>query len=241
MKSNNNNEVITHLAMPERQIPVLIDSDRSKAEGFVPSSLWSNASLTGVMRLQPKAVIDALKNPEQRQRFQREHGTVWNELLDLLALLERMNAGDYSPIIKTSESDVAERIEGDVLHITVKSTITGKSLAFAISEAFTKGLSKVRFVVWWSVIAHKFIPGLYCRDTMTAIYASVLSAMGTPGGVGVCQKCKTPFIRSRSKQLYCSHKCQVAAGMRRYRKNLERAAKSKSRTTTKSKKRAGRK
>jgi hypothetical protein len=232
--------------MPERQLPVLIDAKphfllgSGKAEGFVPS-IVSGAALTGVRRVQPKSIMDALKNPDQRQQLQKEHGAAWNETLELLALVERVNAGDYSPVIKAGESDVSVRREGNVVRFSGTFNITGKSLRFAISEAFTKGLGKARFVVWWSTIGNKFVPGLYCPDTMTALYASVLSALGIPGGIGVCQKCKTPFIRSRSKQQYCSHKCQVAAGMKRYRKNLEWAAKAKSKTTAKNKKRTGRK
>ena len=33
-----------------------------------------------------------------------------------------------------------------------------KSVAFALSEAFTKGLSKTRFVVWWSEVADEVCP-----------------------------------------------------------------------------------
>jgi hypothetical protein len=247
MRSNNNHETITHLAMPERQLPVLIDARANsllapgKAEGFVPSIAWGAAPSTGVRRVQPKSIMDALKHSAQREQFQTEHGAAWSELLDLLALVERVNAGDFSPVIKVTESDVSVRREGNVVRASGESNISGKSLRFAISEAFTKGLGKARFVVWWSTVANKFVPGLYCSDTMTALYASVLSALGTPGGVGVCQKCKTPFVRSRSKQLYCGHKCQVAAGMQRYRRNLEKAAKSKLKSPTKSKKRTGRK
>jgi len=35
-----------------------------------------------------------------------------------------------------------------------------KTAALALSEAFTAGLSKTRFVVWWSDVAMKFVPGL---------------------------------------------------------------------------------
>jgi hypothetical protein len=38
MRSNNINKTITHLAMPERQIPVLIDATPEKSEGFVTSA-----------------------------------------------------------------------------------------------------------------------------------------------------------------------------------------------------------
>ena len=292
--------------MPERQAPILIDAKHASqvflppgnAEGYV--SLDADAPAIEVRRVQPKSIIDALKNHKQRQQFQKEYGTAWNGLLELLALVERMNAGDWSPIIAVdaadamkqlsalldlspagwfveedqtrilslrSASDNKQRLTIDIgelsispigepqvhkpasrLHPvatgggkttegTISASAVVKTAALAFSEAFTKGMSKARFVVWWYAVTKRFVTGLYCPDTMTALYASVLSAIGTSGGIGVCQnqKCRTPFIRSRSKQLYCSHRCQVAAGMKRYRENLEKVAKPKSKTTTKNK------
>ena len=115
-----------------------------------------------------------------------------------------------------------------------------KSAAFALSEAFTAGLSKTRFVVWWSDVGRKFVPGLYCPDIVTALYALAMWSSGTAGGWVICQRCTKDYPRRRAKQLYCSHKCQVAAGMKRYRENLEKKAKSKSKATTKSKQSKGR-
>jgi hypothetical protein len=112
-----------------------------------------------------------------------------------------------------------------------------KTVPFAISELFTAGLSKTRFVVWWSDVGKKLVPGLYCPDILTALYALAMWSSGTAGGWAICQRCNKDYPRSRAKQLYCSHKCQVAAAMKRYRKNLEMAAKSKSTTRAKSKKR----
>ena len=80
-------------------------------------------------------------------------------------------------------------------------------------------------------------PGLFCPDIMTALYALALSGLGTPGGIAVCQRCKSPFIRSKGVQLYCAHRCQVAAGMQRYRTNLKRQADEKSKATSKRRKR----
>jgi hypothetical protein len=98
-------------------------------------------------------------------------------------------------------------------------TISGewKTVAFALSEAFTKGLSKTRFVVWWHKAAERFVPGLFCPDIVTALYALALWSTGTAGGWAICQKCRKDFARKRAKQLYCSPQCQTAAGMSRMR------------------------
>lgn len=215
MRSNNHNEAITHMAMPEREIPVLIDSEPGKHEGFVPSIVWSDKPMTAVRRVPPQLVEKALADPQQR------------ELNELLALLERVNAGDHSPIIESSNHQVTHQRIGKKATDHIEFTVTGKSLRFAITEAFTKGLSKVKFVIWWSTVANKFVPGLYCPDLATAIYASYLSKIGTRGGIGICQRCRASFPRSRKNQRYCSHKCQVAAAMRRYRQEPKKGARPK--------------
>ncbi len=298
MGSHNHNKAITHLAMPERQIPVLIDSSPDKAEGYVSSMTWSGVPVSSVRRLMP-AIVEDLRSPRRRKEIEKDYGAIdeaeWRRLLEMLALLNRLNAGDWSPIISTNSEKLAEQlfakmkrlnpdsrwwidnykpgtgkfsfrsISGDkrtlfsleidlgkptfksiadspaqgesrlkpvaklndrIMDGTIKRSAEKsifdfggiyKNATFALSEAFTAGMSKARFVIWWSAIAKKFVPGLYCPDIMTALYALVLSSAGTPGGVGVCEKCQTPFIRSRADQIYCKPKCQAAAGMKRYR------------------------
>jgi hypothetical protein len=114
-----------------------------------------------------------------------------------------------------------------------------KEAAFALSEAFTAGLSKTRFVVWWHDAAKKLVPGLYCPDIVTALYALAMWSSGTAGGWAICQKCGNDYPRSRAKQRYCSHKCQVAAAMQRMRDKAKRTAQTE--TKPEPKKRTGRK
>ena len=87
MGSNNNHEAITHLAMPVRQIPVLIDSSPEKAEGFVPSIIWSDKPVTSVRRLLP-SFVEGLESPRKRKEIEKEHGVIdsveWNRLRELL-------------------------------------------------------------------------------------------------------------------------------------------------------------
>jgi hypothetical protein len=260
--------------------------------------------------------VKDLESPRRRKEIEKEHGAIgageWNRLRELLAFIDRLNAGDWSPIVTTNveegsydnlaqaiqalnpggwlvdenESDAKilayksasgdgkrlkikigelsefslipvedtqpssepvvrpkavsrHKVGGADSGITVSAEVT--TAAFALAEAFTAGLSKTRFVVWWTDVGRKLVPGLYCSDILTALYASVLSTVGTPGGLAVCQRCGEHFIRSRAKQLYCNHKCQVAAAMKRHRGNLKRKAESASKAPTKTKKRTGRK
>lgn len=308
MRSNNNHETITHLAMPERQIPILIGAGSGRAEGFMPSTARSGELVTRVRRV-PPSLVEGLENPGRRKEIEKEHGAInareWNRLLELLALIDRLNAGDRSPIVKTNAKEaldplvqalqelspggwLVEGIERGSSEMKLRSAsgkmrgrisighlepigtaflkaptrarsgtgrkhrsanlsfsvhAEGKTAAFALSEAFTEGLSKTRFVIWWADLPKKLVPGLYCPDIVTALYASVLSTIGTPGGVGVCQRseCGAVFPRTRAKQLYCNHKCQVAAAMKRHRDNLKLKAEAASNAPTKTKKRRGRK
>jgi len=297
MKTHNHNGAITHLAMPERQIPVLIEANEKQAEGFVPSSTWSRKRHTNVRRLLP-SFVDGLRRPGKRREIESEYGKIgaeeWNRLRELLRLIDRINAGDWSPIMtpdvtevlgkalehvpalldrispagwlmEDAQNDREIRIKsasGDVhgqITFNVKPTIPSKPLmqaatsdrsrhdtpsvmfdsasrngetvmqwsgtisgewktvAFALSEAFTEGLSKTRFVVWWHKAAERFVPGLFCPDIVTALYALAMWSTGTTGGWAICQKCRKDFARNRAKQLYCSTQCQAAAAMSRLR------------------------
>jgi hypothetical protein len=292
MRTHNRNLTITHLAMPERQIPVLIDAGPKEAEGFVPSITWSDKRQTGVRRLLP-SFVDGLRNPSRHREIEQGYGAIskaeWNRLSELFKLIDRINAGDWSPIVTTDAEEVLSGLpailnelspegwfmesEPDTGEIRFKSVsgnvrssfsykieqvpehpsipadvstkperrtaspnfsaskrdgqtvmqwsgeISGecKTAAFALSEAFTAGLSKTRFVVWWSELSKKFVPGLYCPDIVTALYALAMWSSGTAGGWAICQKCSKDFARKRAKQLYCSARCQTAAGMNRLR------------------------
>jgi hypothetical protein len=316
MRSNNHNEAITNLAVPERRIPVLIESSAERAEGFVPSIVWSGKPVTPIQRLQP-SFIDGMGSPGKRREIEKEYGAIsaveWNRLRNLLDLKDRMNAGDRSPIVtsnakealahwpalldklspggwsieedkagvrtyRSASGDVQARIsfssaieiepwqaslkapvvgtlkaapriypaskrDRKILDMTAEISAAYKPISFALSEAFTAGLSKTRFVVWWFIAAKKFVPGLYCPDIVTALYALAMWSSGTPGGWAICQnrKCGKDYPRSRTKQRYCSHKCQVAAAMRRMRDKKKRAAAAEAKLAPKTKKRTGRK
>jgi len=260
MRSNNHNEAITHLAMPERSIPVLIDSSRQRADGFMPSMAFAERG-TGepvfpVRRF--RVSLDVLSDSHGRSRFDKEFGPLdfdgWNGLLRLLDLLGRWEAGDRRQEVDADSEEIARELEeacpGEfAIHVRKlppgvrrRTRSFGMNASLAITAKFTAGLSEARFVIWEDKLTGKFVPGLYCPNIQTALYASVLYGLGVPGGLAICRnpKCRLPFIRSRGEtQSYCSHKCQVAAGMKRYRDRLASRTKSKSKAPHKN--RTGRK
>lgn len=314
MRSNNDNKAITNLALPEQRIPVLIASGPEKAEGFVPSIVWSDKPVTSIRTLQP-SFVEGLKKPGKRGEIEKEHGTItaieWNRLHELLDLKDRLNAGDWSPVVNLNAKELdplpalLDRLSPRGWIIEDDKTDTGKrtyrsasddvrasfsveigrkkplstsgiagasgrkavppvvsdlgrsgkveewkgeisaevkTAILALSEAFTAGLSKTRFVVWWSEVGKKFVPGLYCPDIVTALYALVMWSSGTAGGWAICQnpRCKKKdYLRSRVKQRYCTHKCQVAAAMQRFRDKAKRTAQAEAKPEPKTKKRTG--
>jgi hypothetical protein len=265
-KINNVNETITHLALPERQIPVLIRDGSGNPEGSVPA-MDAGKPPIGVRRLLP-SIVHVLATPQGRGEIEKQHGHIseaeWHELLELLSLIGRVNSGKTSPVtlsngdamrglptlldrlspsgwvpFKDKSGKLKFRpargrgplleLDGPIPHgqttqdrkekgVIRTVVVTRKTLPFALSEAFTRGMRKTRFVVWWSNVARRLAPGLYCPDFVTALYALAMWSIGTAGGWAVCQRCKKNYLRSRAQQVYCSHKCQAAAGMQRYRK-----------------------
>jgi hypothetical protein len=243
MRSDNRNETITHLGMPQRRIPVLTPVPSGGVDGFVSFKPWDYERGGNVRRVSPE-ILAALRDPAQRKRVEQQYGRIeerdWSRLLELLGLIERLAAGDWTPVYKHLGSTHKSVRNGNTIKVEISSSGSAKSAVFALTEAFTEGLSRSRFVVWWAEREQKFAPGIYCEDIVTALYALVLSAVGQPGGIGICRHCEQPFPRSRSKQRYCSYRCQAAAGMRRYRLKLKKAAKSKSRFSGKPNKRPSR-
>ena len=106
MKSPDPIEPLSMLEMPNRRIPVLIDSTLEKSEGFLTSGFWNVEAKPTVRRL-PLSFVKNLKNPERRKEIEREYGEIeeneWTRLSELDALIDRLKAGDCSPIIKSKE------------------------------------------------------------------------------------------------------------------------------------------
>jgi hypothetical protein len=226
---DNPNEAITNIAMPERRIPVLVRSASGKRDGLVhvlfyppPTHSIDIFGPADVRRI-PQTALKMFVDPEQRKTFEKKYGPIheswYKKLLYLLKL-----------------ADVIGRREKGLRQCVAEGLGTGYIRERAIrdpmrelGEQLNMGIYKALFVIWWAEHEKKFAPGLYCPDMPTALYALALSAIGEAGAVGVCRHCGKPFIRSRGKQSYCNHKCQVAAGMVRYRKRLAKGRTKKSR------------
>ncbi|MGA3319134.1 MAG: hypothetical protein ABSC64_22180 [Candidatus Korobacteraceae bacterium] len=80
---------------------------------------------------------------------------------------------------------------------------------------FNNAVLKTRFVIWWPNNG-SLQPAVYCEDRETASMVFLLQ-----GRVRACveDKCRTLFVPNRSKQMYCSLRCNNRARQRRKRGN----------------------
>jgi hypothetical protein len=92
-------------------------------------------------------------------------------------------------------------------------------------------IAKVRPVVWWDRREQQIAPGLYCRDTTTALFCQLVATLDTPQGWAVCARptCGKPFIRSRRTQQYCSLRCGAAGRMAHMRQRKAQALRTRKR------------
>jgi hypothetical protein len=222
MRSHNPNEAITNLSIPERSIPVLLECKPKQRDGFTSLSDVSPEG-TSVRRVSSSALkmfLDERSKSEFEKRFgsipSREcEGLVY--VLGLADAINRRDARSLRRVVRDYVKDIDQQVS---MWWEVR-----KSPLSELHNNLNRGIHRVRFVVWWAERERRLAPGLLCGDVATALFTLVLSKIGQPGGLGVCQRsqCRKPFIRLRSapKQRFCSYTCQAAAGMARYRKRLK--------------------
>src|SRR5271155_3329435 len=96
MRSHNHNETITHLAMPERRIPVLMECPKSIRDGFTVLRDISPSSLN--VRRVPENSLELFVDPKQRESFEQSYGAVTERdrqtLLYLLGLADAVTKRD---------------------------------------------------------------------------------------------------------------------------------------------------
>ena len=214
----NSNGAITNLAMPERAIPVLVACRPSKRDGF---AALSDVSPVGVSVLRvPQAALRSFVNPKDRKLFESKYGPVAErerqQLLYLLGLAEALSRRDTRAMHEVVRRYVADPEYNDIVWDEIR-----KSPLYELQRLMNRGLRRTRFVVWWAERERRFAPGLMAPDAAGVLGALLLSSIGQPGGLGVCQRpqCRKPFIRvgGGSKQRYCDPRCRAAAGMARFR------------------------
>ena len=225
----NVNEAITHLAMPERRIPVLMRSTQQKRQGVIhvlfypPPSDGISIFVPANVRIVPITALEMFVTPWRGEEFEKAFGPVdeaWHKKLIYLFKLAEAIGGDGWELKKCIEEGLAgKHIRERALSDPIRE----------LGEQFNMGIYTTVNVIWWAEHEKRFAPGLFCPDMPTALYALALTRIGEPGGLSVCLRCGKPFLRSRGtgKQSYCNYRCRSAAAMVRYRKRQVRRKKTK--------------
>ena len=206
--------------MPERVIPVLLECEKSKRDGFAALSDVSPAGVS--VRRIPGTALRSFLNPKDRKLVESKYGPVpereRQQLLYLLGLAEALSRRDARAM-----RDAVHRYASDPEYDAIFWARVRESPLYELQRLMNRGIRRTRFVVWWSERERRFATGLLAQDSAGALAALVLANVGQPGGLGVCERCREPFIRVRrgSKQRYCSYRCQAAAGMARFRARVK--------------------
>ena len=223
-RSTNHHEGITQLSM-DCALPVLIDSPEKNREGMVPhhGRLLGPLSWDTPIRTMPESALLTFVDPKQRRNFEAKFGVIPDKqrtrILYLLGLANAIHTKNLDALSRT----VISFEKGIGLKEGVMNQGRLRPLR-ELGEQLNVCVRDTVFVIWWSDIEKRFVPGLYCKNLFTALGALALAKIGRPGGLSTCQRpqCGRVFIRSRGKQDYCSPQCQAAAAMTRYRAKVNK-------------------
>jgi ribosomal protein L24E len=189
---------------PSGSVPVLLQCGLHKADGTA-SFKAGFAGLVPV-RVVGDAAVDLFA--ENGPAFQAEYGSIPDKqsvrLLGLLQLAGALKSGDevekkaaYNRLATDPEPLVRE------LHLEELKKYPHRVLARDVSA----GTRKVQFVLWYTR-ENEMVPGLYCEDSISALYALVLARIAGGRGLGACLNCGTVLRRKRKTRKFCSNKCR---------------------------------
>ncbi len=239
MRSNNHNEPITTIrGLPGAAIPVLVSAPARQRDGRsvfpCPKVVHGRERLVlqqRDVRIVPGQSLELFIDPRKRQDFEKEFGPVpekdRKELLYLLGLAGAVSEckQDLQRGLSALFEAVWARSGGEPdLHFHLYAEAR-QTPAYALCKIMNRGIQQSQFIVWWVERERRLAPGLYCEDVSSALFALALIGRGRPGSLCVCLRCGAPFFARRGKQAYCSHRCQTAAAMMRYRANKKQREK----------------
>ena len=189
---------------PSGSVPVLLQCGLDKADGT--ASFERGFAAVQPVRVIGDEAIDLFV--ENGPAFQAEYGSIRDQqslkLLGLLQLAGALKSGDdvekkaaYARLATYSDSPIRE------LHLAVLKNFPHPALAREVSA----GTHRVRFVLWYTR-KNELLPGLYCTDPVSALYALALARIAGGRGLGACLNCGFVLSRKRKTRKFCSNKCR---------------------------------
>lgn len=140
-------------------------------------------------------------------RFQQEYGRISDaESSRLLGLLQLAKASEPGENAASREAHL--RLVNDSNPLVRKlQTILLKSPQQHLAREMSKVSQRVRLVLWYTP-QRQLLPGLYCPDALSALYALAVTRIATGHSFGACLACGKPLIRWRTTKKTCSNKCK---------------------------------
>ncbi len=178
--------------------------------------------------------LTAMKRPPRRLRAPVSLAALRGVLAQCLPTINSSHGMPSPAAISTAFAKMVGTLKAGIPGMEISQQSKAERLAWCkrmyeegqqfLCASMNRGLEQARFVIWWMELQGKLAPGLYCQDAASALFALASLRLGSPGGLGVCIRCSSPFLTRRGKQAYCSYRCQTQAAMARYRERKKRQA-----------------
>lgn len=185
-------------------VPVLLQCGLRKADGT--ASFERGFAAVQPVRVIGDAAIDLFV--ENGPAFKAEYGSIPDQqsvkLLGLLQLAGALKSGEE--VEKRAAYQRLATAPGFLVRV-LRLVELRRSPHRVLAREVSAGTDNVRFVLWYTR-KKELLPGLYCKDPLSALYTLVLARIAGGRGIGACLNCGTVLGRKRKTRKFCSNKCR---------------------------------
>ena len=193
----------------DRTIPLIIDCPQDKLEGVVLGDVRALKS-GRVLEMGDGALELFVSNGP---KFRTEYGPVSDDessrLLGLLQLIDALKHRDKVALEAAIQRLAISPIP-EIRQLAKRALL--ENPGWQLGNYLAGGLRDVQLVMWCKDNGKdtEILPGLYCRNATSALYALVSMRLSGGQGLGACLNCGKPLIRKRGTRKFCSDACRYA-------------------------------
>jgi hypothetical protein len=224
-------------------IPVLIPTTRGNAsDGFLCGNLPTPQDYASsghshepeedrLVQVVPPDALQALLTTKGFVKFERRFGTLTKSqkahICATFYLIEEWRSGDPKKRSKylgwTQSQREAEEWFGKgpesaelAKHLfeSDKALVEAQGLQGTVTDLLNRR-GEVR--VWRNKHTNGPCPGIFVKDFVEALFVLLLLNLTDPNSEAICARCKKPYLRTKSTQLFCTQKCANNARKTRQR------------------------
>lgn len=230
---SSDNIAITHLALPELEIPVLMASPnqvKAGSEGQIVKGMnsaeggnvipgWIGSPF--VCRLTKKHLQEFLSR-SGRKKVEQQFGAIDEQNFRTLTMTVRLSGAIASGNMNA--------VRDAAIHYARNSKEAIGIPEFGMAQMFTRnpakefsiamnfGMQNSVMVVWWHFKEKRFASGIYCHDLKSALYVLAMFNLGQKGGIRICRSCGDTYIKTNLTKTWCSPRCRSKINMQNKRK-----------------------